>query len=66
LAAANYLHELKEYFTLGEWLPWKNGPIGWFLDTESDMMEVFVGARVGSLEDCIPGECRKRPKALLE
>jgi hypothetical protein len=62
LAAAYLYHELMEFIQLGEWLPSKEGPVGWFLDTYSDMTEVFTGAQLGALEECIPNECSKRTK----
>ena len=60
LAAANLAHELKEFLTLGEWLPWYKGLDGWLMDTVSDIAETYVGHGYAETpEDCVPAECQK-------
>jgi len=61
-AAANVLHELYEHYAFGESSLRKEGPIGWFLDTWSDMELFFAGTGVNAAEECIPGQCTKQPK----
>lgn len=60
IAAANLLFELEEFVELWEWWPTKSGPIGWFLDTYSDMVGAFTGAQLTLPEECVPAECKRR------
>ena len=57
LSIANLVFEIYEMVHNREWTFSKQNPIGWLGDTYSDVVHVFGGSVVNSVDKCIPHSC---------